>query len=89
MPRQSGSGLTDECEDQEERQVTRNPHIAIYGRHSAGQQNPTPIADQAACVQLVDMLGGTVVGTYSIPKSPASGATGPGSAACWPTSVRA
>ncbi|MXP42092.1 hypothetical protein GRI75_10615 [Altererythrobacter soli] len=45
--------------------MLRKPRIAIYGRHSTDKQNPSSSADQAAaCVPLVGLLNGEVVGTY-------------------------
>jgi site-specific DNA recombinase len=45
------------------------PRIAIYGRHSTDKQNPTSSEDQvAACMPLVEYLGGVVVDTYRDPE---------------------
>lgn len=41
------------------------PRIALYGRHSTDKQNPSSSTDQiAACQNLVQFLGGEVVGSY-------------------------
>ena len=43
--------------------------IAIYGRHSTDKQNPTSSEDQiAACLPLVEYLGGVVADTYRDPE---------------------
>lgn len=45
------------------------PRIAIYGRHSTDKQNPSSSNDQAAaCLPLVEYLGGQIVGTYLDPE---------------------
>ncbi|MDP1028635.1 recombinase family protein [Sphingomonas sp. KR1UV-12] len=45
------------------------PRIALYGRHSTAMQSVTSSSDQtAACMKLVDYLGGTVTATYHDPE---------------------
>ncbi|WP_413071687.1 recombinase family protein [Sphingomonas sp. 1P08PE] len=45
------------------------PRIALYGRHSTAMQSATSSSDQtAACMKLVDYLGGTVIATYHDPE---------------------
>lgn len=45
------------------------PRTAIYARHSTDKQNPMSSSDQAdACVQLVERLGGKLVGTFTDPE---------------------
>lgn len=57
-------------EQEKGKTVTTSPRIAVYGRYSTSEPNPTLSADQvAACMPLVRALGGRVAATYLDPET--------------------